>query len=119
MLEEEGQWDSDSGSSSSHSDYDFNYDSDGDITVASTMLPIFASGGKKTPKQKRGKGKTKPAPKTIMSLGVSKTPIQQHMESESFFEDEERQIEEMPQDVAEKIVGTAVIKAIEGHFAKL
>jgi hypothetical protein len=41
------------------------------------------------------------------------------MESESFLEDEERQIEEMPIDVAEKIVRTAVIKVMEGHFAKL
>jgi hypothetical protein len=41
------------------------------------------------------------------------------MESKSFLEDEERQIEEMAQDVAEKIVGTAVIKVMEGHFAKL
>jgi hypothetical protein len=51
--------------------------------------------------------------------GDSKTPTRQQTESESFLEDEERQIEEMPQDVAEKIVRTAVIKVMEGHFAKL
>jgi hypothetical protein len=120
MLEEDNQWDS-SDSCSGHSAYDFNYDSDGDNTVASTMLPIFASpGGKKKPKKKKGKGKSiTPAPKTSMSSGVSKTPTRQQMESESFMEDEERQIEEMPVDVAEKIVGTAVIKVMEGHFAKL
>jgi len=113
MLEEDNQWDSDS---SGYSDYDFNNHSD---TVASSMLPIFASGGKKKPKKKKGKGKATPAPKTITSSGVSKTPSLRRMESESFFEGEERQIEEMPQDVAEKIVGTAVIKVMEGHFAKL
>jgi len=26
---------------------------------------------------------------------------------------------DMPQDMAEKIVGTAIIKVMEGHFAKL
>jgi hypothetical protein len=119
MLEEE-VWDSDS-SGSGHSEYDFNYDSDGDNTVASSMLPIFASsGGKKKPKKKKGKGKaTTPGPKTITSSGVSKTPNRQQMESGFSLEDEEKQIEEMPQDVAEKIVGTAVIKVMEGHFAKL
>jgi hypothetical protein len=116
MLEEDGLWDSDD--FSTHSDYDFNNDSD---TVASSMLPIFASsGGKKKPKKKKGKGNAvTPAPKKITSSGVSKTPIQQEMESESFFEGEERQIEEMPVDVAEEIVGTAVIKVMEGHFQKL
>jgi hypothetical protein len=83
------------------------------------MLRFLASGGKETPKKKKGKGKKKtPAPKTT-SLGVSKTPIRQQMESESFLDDEERQIEEMPIDVAEKIVGTAVIKVMEGRFVKL
>jgi hypothetical protein len=115
MLEEENQWES-SDSGSGHSEYDFNNNS---VTVASLMLPIFASGGKKKPKKKKGKGKATPAPKTIMSWGVSKTTIRQQMESEYFLEDEERQIEEMPQDVAEKILGTAVIKVMEGHFAKL
>jgi len=113
-------WESDSSLCSCHSAYDFNYDSDGDNTVASTMLRIFASGGKKKHKKKKRKGKaTTPGPKMIMSSGVSKTPIRQQMESESFFEYEEGQIEEMPQNVAEKIVGTAVIKVMEGHFAKL
>jgi len=41
------------------------------------------------------------------------------MESEFFYEGEEEEIEQMPVDVAEKIVGTAVIKVMEGHFAKL
>jgi len=117
MMNEDNCWDSDSGSCSGHSAYDFNYDSDGDNTVAATMLPIFASGGKKKPKKMKGKGKA-PAPKT-MSLGVSKTPTRQQMESEFFLEDEERHIEEMPQDVAEKIVGTAAVKVMEGYFAKL
>ena len=85
MLEEDGLWDSDD--SSTHSDYDFNNDSD---TVASSMLPIFATGGKKKPKKKKGKGKaTTPAPEMIMSSGVSKTPTRQEMESESFYEGEE------------------------------
>jgi hypothetical protein len=76
MLEEDGLWDSDSGSSSGHSAYDFNYDSDGDNNVASTMLPISVSSvGKKKPKKKKGKGKATPAPGTITSSGVSKTPI--------------------------------------------
>jgi len=73
MLEEDGLWNS-SDDSSDHSDYDFNNDSD---MVASSMLPIFASGGKKKPKKKKGKGKlTTPAPKTTVttSSGVSKTP---------------------------------------------
>jgi hypothetical protein len=120
MLEEDDQWNSDGSSCSGHSAYDFNYDSDGDNTVASTMLPIFAStGGKKKPKKKKGKGKATPAPKTITSSGVSKTPTRQQMESKSFLDDEERQIEEKSHNVAEKIVGMAVIKVMEGHFAKL
>jgi hypothetical protein len=115
MLEEDGLWDSDD--SSTHSDYDFNNDSD---TVASSMLSICTSGGKKKPKKKKGKGKVKLAPKTITSSAVSQTPIQQQtMESKSFLGGEEQMIEEMPQDVAEKIVGTAVIKVMKGHFAKL
>jgi hypothetical protein len=116
MLEEDGLWDSDD--SSTHSDYDLNNDSD---TVASSMLPIFAhSGGKKKPKKKKGKGKSiTPAPKTITSSGVSKTPTRQQMESKSFLEGEEQQIEDMPQDVAEKIVGTAVVKVMEAYFSKL
>ena len=52
MLEEDNQWDSDP--SSGYSDYDFNNDSD---TVASSMLPIFASCGKMKPKRRRGKAK--------------------------------------------------------------
>jgi len=70
MLEEDNQWDSDS--SSGYSNYDFNNNSD---TVASSMLPIFASGGKKKPKKKKGKGKsTTPAPKTTTtSSGVFQT----------------------------------------------
>jgi uncharacterized coiled-coil DUF342 family protein len=116
MYDEDNMWESGS-DSSTYSDYDFQNDSD---TVASSMLPIFASGGKKKPKKKKGKGKaTTPAPKTITSSGVSKTPTRQQMESEFFMEDEEQQIENMPQDVAEKIVGTAVVKVMEGHFAKL
>jgi len=53
-------------------DSDLEYDSDGS-TVASSMLPIFASGGggKKKPK-KKGKG-TEPAPKKITSSGGPKT----------------------------------------------
>ena len=110
-------WESSSDDSSCHSDYDFNNDSD---TVASSMLPIFASGGKKKPKMENCKGKKKtPAPETITSSGVSKTPSEQQMMSESLFENEEQEIENMSQDVAEKIVGTAVIKVMEGHFAKL
>jgi len=120
MLEEDGLWDSDD--SSTHSDYDFNHDSDGDNTVASTMIPIFASSsGKKNSKKKKGKGKaTTPAPKTIMSSGGSKTPKQQQTispEKIPIYEGDDDL--EMPQDVAEKIVGTAVIKVMEGHFAKL
>jgi hypothetical protein len=117
MLEEDGLWNS-SDDSSDHSNYDFNYNSD---KVTSLMLPIFASpGGKKKPKKKRGKGKAMtPAPKTTMSSGVSKTPTRQQMESEFFLENEEQTIEDMPVDVAEKIVGMAVIKVMEGHFAKL
>jgi len=120
MLEEDGLWDSDSGSCSGHSAYDFNYDSDGDITVASTMLPIFASsGGKKKPKKKKGKGKATPAPKIATSSGVSQTPIQQQMKLlEEACADESDDLD-MPQDMAEKIVGMAVIKVMEGHFAKL
>jgi len=116
MLEEDNQWDSDP--SSGHSDYDFNNDSD---TVASSMLPIFASGGKKKPKKKKGKGKTTtPAPKTITSSGVSQTPIQQQMNLlKTVYADEGDDDLDMPQDMAEKIVGTAVIKVMEGHLAKL
>ena len=119
MLEEDGLWDSDgSDDSSTHSDYDFNNDSD---TVASSMLPIFASGGKKKRKKKNGKGKTvKSAPKTTTSSGVSQTPIQQQMNLlETVYADEGDDDLDMPQDMAEKIVGTAVIKVMEGHFAKL
>jgi len=114
-LEEDGLWDSDS---STHSDYDFNNNSD---TVASSMLPIFATGGKKKPKKKKGKGKAMtPAPKTAMSSGVSQTPIQQQMNLlETVYADEGDDDLDMPQDMAEKIVGTAVIKVMEGHFAKL
>jgi len=56
ILEAGNQWDSDP--SSGYSDYNFNNDSD---TVASSMLSIFAQGGKKKPKKKKGKGKAKPA----------------------------------------------------------
>jgi len=85
------------------------------------MLPIFASGGKKKPKKKKGKGKpTTPAPKTTTSSGVSQTPIQQQMNLlETVYADESDDDLDMPQDMAEKIVGTAVIKVMEGHFAKL
>jgi hypothetical protein len=123
MLEEDGLWDLDSSSGSGHSEYDFNYDSDGDNTVASTMLPIFASsGGKKKPKKKKGKGKvTTPAPKMIMSSGGSKTPQRQQQtvlpKKIPIYQGEDDL--EMPQDMAEKIVGTAVIKVMEGHFTKL
>jgi len=116
MLEEDRLCDSDS-DSSTHSDYNFNNDSD---MVASSMLPIFASGEKKKPKKKQGKGKTTPAPRMITSSGASKTQHQQkQMESESFLMDEEQSIEDMPQDVAEKIVGMAVIKVMQGYFTKL
>jgi hypothetical protein len=110
---------SESGSdSSTYSDYDSQNDSD---TVASSMLPIFASGGKKKPKKKRGKGKaTTPAPKTITSSEVSKTPIPQQMKLlEEAYADEGDDDLDMPQDIAEKIVGMAVIKVMEGHFVKL
>jgi len=115
MLEEDGLWDSDS---STHSDYEFNNDSD---TVASSMLPIFAVGGKKKPKKKKGKGKTMTsAPKTITSSGVSQTPIQQQVDLlETVYADESGDDLDMSQDMAEKIVGTAAIKLMEGHFAKL
>jgi hypothetical protein len=117
MFKEDDQWNSNGSSCSGHSDYDFNNNSD---TVTSSMLPIFASGGKKKPKKKRGKGKAiMPGPTTITSSGVSKTPTWQQMEFKSFLEDEEQTIEEMFQDVAEKIVGTAVVKVMEGHFPKL
>jgi hypothetical protein len=120
MLEEEA-WDSDSGMCSGHCAYDFNYDSDGDNTVASTMLPIFASGGKKKPKKKQGKGKSMPAPTTVMSSGVSQTPIRDSTmilpeKIPVYAGDDDF---EMPQGVAEKIVGTAVIKVMKGHFKKL
>jgi len=117
MMNEDNIWESCS-ESSTYSDYDFNNDSD---TLASLMLPIFASGGKKKPKKKKGKGKAKtPAPKTIMSSAVSKTPIQQQMNlPETACADKGDDVLDMPQDMAEKIVGTAVIKVMEGHFAKL
>jgi len=120
MLEEE-TWGSDFCSCSGHSAYDFNYDSDGDNTVASTMLPIFTSGGKKKPKKKKGKGKsTTPGPKMTTSSGVSQTPTKQQMELlEKAYADESEDDLDMPQDMAEKIVGMAVIKVMEGHFAKL
>ena len=120
-MNEDECWDSDSGSCSGHSAYDFNYDSDGDNTVASTMLPIFASsGGKKKPKKKKGKGKmVTPAPKTTTSLGLSKTPIQQQMNLlEEAYANKSDDLD-MPQDMVEKIVGTAVTKVMEGHFATL
>jgi hypothetical protein len=117
MLEESGLWESGSNDSSYHSDDDFNNDSN---RVASSMLPIFASGGKKKPKKQKGKGKaTKPEPKTITSSGASKTPTIQTMNLlEEAYADESDDLD-MPQDMAEKIVGTAVIKVMEGHFAKL
>jgi hypothetical protein len=116
MKEEDNQWDSDP--SSGYSDYDFQNDSD---TVTSSMLPIFAPGGKKKPKKKKGKGKsTTPAPKMTMSSGVSKTPTPQQMKLlKEAYADESDDDLEIPQDMAEKIVGTAVIKVMEGHFAKL
>jgi hypothetical protein len=122
MLKEDGLWESGLDDSFCHSDYDnySQYDNDSD-KVASSILGFLASRGKEMPKKKRnGKGKkTRPAPKTITSSGVSKTPIPQQMESKPFLEDEDIQIEDMPQDMAEKIVGTAIIKVMEGHFAKL
>jgi len=115
MENEDNIWQSDSSESSGHSEYQF--DSDGS-TVASTMLNLFMDEPRST-KKKKGKGK-KTAPKKTTSSGVSKTPQQQQrMESEPSVEGEEHIIEDMPQDVAEKIVGTAVIKVMEGHFAKL
>ena len=119
MLEEDNQRDSDS---SGYSDYNFNYDRDGDNTVTSSMLPISAtSGGKKKPKKTKGKGKaTTPAPKTIMSSGVSKTPIKQQLNLlETVYADDSDDDLEMSNDMAEKIVGTAVIKVMNGHFTKL
>jgi len=87
MLEEDNQWDSDP--SSGYSDYDFNNDSD---TVASSMLPIFASCGEMKSKKKKRKGKaTTAGPKTITSLGVSQTPIQQQQSvSEKVFTDRDK-----------------------------
>jgi len=119
MLEEDDQWNSDDSSCSGHSAYDFNYDSDGDNTVASTMLPTFASGGKKKSKKKKGKGKKAPAPKMITSSGVSKTPQQQQrLAPEEVFTDE-GQKEEMPIEIVEELVGKAFISVMDGHFAKL
>jgi hypothetical protein len=120
MLEEEVS-DSDSGSCSSHSTYDFNYDSVGDNTIASTMLSIFATGGKKKPKMKKGKGKAiMPGPKMTTSSGVSQTTIQYQMNVlEKAYADESDDELDMPQDMAEKIVGMAVIKFMDGQFAKL
>jgi len=107
MVEEDGV--RDSTVSSTHSNYDFSNDSD---TVASLKRPIFASGGNKKPKKKKGKGMKKTLEPSHTSLGVSNTPSRQEMESESFLEDEEQQIENMPQIVAEKIVGLAVMKVM-------
>jgi len=119
MLEEDGLWDSDD--SSTHSDYEFNNDSD---MLASSMLPISASGGKKKPKKKKGKGKAiTPGPKTVMitSSGVSQTPIQQQQQrlvSKEVFTNEDQQ-EEMSIEIVEELVGRAFISVMEGHFAKL
>jgi len=116
MVDEDNEGDSDT--SSGCSDYDFNNDTD---TVASSMLPIFAPGGKKKPNKKMGKGKAPTTgPKTITSWGVSQTPIQQQsgVPEKAYAKEGDRDID-MPQDMAEKIVGTGVIKVWEGHFAKL
>jgi hypothetical protein len=113
MMDEDNIWQSDSSESSGRSEYQF--DSDGSM-VASTMLNLLTDEPRS---KKKGKGK-KPAPKKTTSSGSSKTPKQQKMkESEKIpiYEDEEDL--DMPQDVAEKIVGMAVIKVMEGHFAKL
>jgi len=73
------------------------------------------------PRKKQGKDKaTTPAPRTVMSSGVSQTPIQQQVNLlKTVYADEGDDYLDMPQDMAEKIVGTAVIKVMEGHFAKL
>jgi hypothetical protein len=117
MLDEENEWDLDP--SSGYSDYDYNARDSDDGTIASSMLGYLPSGGDEKPKKKKSNGmKKKLAPK-MMIPGVSKPPSRQQMQSGSFLEDEEQMIEEMPQDVAEKIVGTVVIKGMEGHFAQL
>jgi hypothetical protein len=118
ILEHEA-WDSESGSWSGHSAYNFNYDSDGDNTVASMMLPIFVSGVKQKPKKKKRKSKAKPALMMVTSSGVTKTPQQQQqMQSESFPMDKEQNIEDMPEDVAKKIVSMAVIQSHGESFRK-
>jgi len=108
--------------SSTYSDYDYNARDSGDDTVASSMLPIFAtSGGKQKPKKKKGKGKKKtPAPETITSSGVSQTPIrqQQRIESEKVLADEDH-YGETPIEIVEELVGKAFISVMDGHFAKL
>jgi hypothetical protein len=54
-----------------------------------------------------------------MSFGVSKSPIHQQTNLfEKHCTDESDDLN-MPHDIAEKMVGTAVIKVMEQHFAKL
>jgi len=79
MLEEHDLWERGPDDwCSGHSAYDFNYNCNGDRTIASMMLFIFATTGRKTkPKKKKGNGKSKPAPEKDLSLGGSETPQQQ------------------------------------------
>jgi len=115
MLEEDGLWDSDD--SSTHSDYEFQNDSD---TVASSMLPIFATSGKKKPTKKKGKGKSRPAPEKDLSSGGSKTPQQQQrILSEEVHTTKDEATGEMPIEIVEELVSKAFISVMEGHFTKL
>jgi len=126
MMNEDNIWESGS-DSSSYSDYDYNACDSGDDTVASSMLPIFATGGKKKPKKKKGKGKATPAPATKTSLGGSlKLPVvdlgpkqQQRFLSETVPTDKDEVTGEMPIEIVEELVGKAFISVMEGHFAKL
>jgi len=114
-MHEDNIWQSDSSESSGYSDYQLDSD---DNTVASTMLNLYEDEPRS---KKKGKGKKKPAPKKTTSSGVSKTPNRQPTmispKKIPVYEGDDDL--EMPHDVAEKIVGTAVIKVMEGHFAKL
>jgi len=121
MLEEDNQWNSDD-SGSGYSDYDYNAHGSGDDTVASSMLnlPDYME-EKKRGQKRKGKGKAAPAPKTITSSGVSKTLIRQQTtflpKKTPVYEGDDNL--HMSQDMAEKIVGTAVIKVMEEHFTTL